>query len=46
MVKIVWIDSAIEDLNAVGGFLVELPEPKPKKKEILSRYKLISFEYQ
>jgi len=35
MVKIVWTDSAIEDLNAVGESLVELPEPKPKKKKKL-----------
>jgi hypothetical protein len=35
MVKIVWIDSAIEDLNAIGEPLVELPEPKPKKKKKL-----------
>jgi len=35
MVKIVWTDSAIEDLNAVGESLVELPEPKPKKKKTL-----------
>jgi hypothetical protein len=31
MVKIVWSDTAIEDLNAIGGSLVELPRPKPKK---------------
>jgi len=37
-------DSAIEDLNAIGGSLVELPEPKPKReKEIVSRYKLTLF---
>jgi hypothetical protein len=30
---IVWTDSAIEDLNAIGESLVELPEPKPKKKK-------------
>ena len=35
MVKIVWTDSAIEDLNAIGESLVELPEPKPKKKKKL-----------
>jgi hypothetical protein len=35
MVKIVWTDSAIEDLNAIGDSLVELPEPKPKKKKKL-----------
>ena len=33
MVKIVWTDSAIEDLNAIGESLLELPEPKPKKKK-------------
>jgi hypothetical protein len=32
MVKIVWTDSAIEDLNGSGESLVELPEPKKKKK--------------
>jgi len=36
MVKIVWTDSAIEDLNVIGESLVELPEPKPKKKKKLS----------
>jgi hypothetical protein len=35
MVKIVWTDSAIEDFNAIGESLVELPEPKPKKKKKL-----------
>jgi hypothetical protein len=35
MVKIGWTDSAIEDLNAIGESLVELPEPKPKKKKKL-----------
>jgi hypothetical protein len=33
MVKIVWTDFAIEDLNAIGESLVELH--KPKKKKIL-----------
>lgn len=35
MVKIIWTDSTIEDLNAIGESLVELPEPKPKKKKKL-----------
>ena len=35
MVKIVWTDSAIEDLNAIGESLVELAEPKSKKNKIL-----------
>jgi len=35
MVKIVWTDSAIEDLNAIEESLLELPEPKPKKKKKL-----------
>jgi len=35
MVKIVLTDSAIEDLNAIGESLVELSEPKPKKKKKL-----------
>jgi hypothetical protein len=30
----------IEDLNAIGESLVELPEPNPKKKEISSRYNI------
>jgi hypothetical protein len=31
----------IEDLNATGESLVELPEPKPKKKkEIASKYNI------
>jgi hypothetical protein len=34
MVKIAWT-AAIEDLNATGESLVELPEPKPKKKKKL-----------
>jgi hypothetical protein len=33
MLKAVWTDSAIEDLNTIGGSLVELPEPKPMKKK-------------
>jgi hypothetical protein len=32
MAKIAWTDSAIEDLNATGESLVELPEPKKKQK--------------
>jgi len=35
MVKIVWTDSGIEDSNAIGESLVELPEPKPQKKKKL-----------
>jgi hypothetical protein len=35
MVKIVWTDSAIEDLKSIGESLLELPEPKPKKKKEL-----------
>jgi len=35
MIKIVWTDSAIEDLNAIGESLVELPKPKPEKKKKL-----------
>ncbi len=35
MIKTIWTDSAIEDLNAIGESLVELPEPKPKKKKKL-----------
>ena len=42
MVRIVWIDSSIEDLNAIGESLVELPRAKAKakakeEKEIVSR---------
>jgi hypothetical protein len=33
MVKIVWTDSAIEDLNAIGESLVELPEPELEKSK-------------
>jgi hypothetical protein len=37
-------DSAIEDLDAIGEILVEIPESKPKReKEIVSRYKLTLF---
>jgi plasmid stabilization system protein ParE len=32
MVKIVWTDSAIEDLNAIGESLVELPEQSQRRK--------------
>jgi len=31
MIKIVWNDSEIKDLNAIGESLAELTEPKPKK---------------
>jgi|WetSurSiteA1Bulk_404760.scaffolds.fasta_scaffold05540_4 hypothetical protein len=31
MDNIVWSDSVVEDLNAIGGTLVELPSPKPKR---------------
>ena len=38
MVRIVWTDSSIEDLNAIGESLVELPRAKAKEeKEIVSR---------
>lgn len=35
MVKIIWTDAAIEDLNAIGESLVKLPAPKLKKKKKL-----------
>jgi hypothetical protein len=43
MVKIVWTDAEIEDLNAIGESLVELREPKLKKKKKL--YAEISLLY-
>ena len=33
--RLVWTDSANEKLNAIGESLVELPQPKPRKKKKL-----------
>jgi hypothetical protein len=35
MVKIIWTDSAIEGLKAIGESLVELPGPKAKEEKII-----------